>query len=262
MAGVPENLVKAVKENGAKDLVVISNECGTPDHGIGIWENQIKRISLSYVGANRVMEKRFLDGDVELELTPQGTLAERIRAGGAGIPAFYTPAGFGTWVHTGGIPIRIGKKLSEGGKSQSNTIVSQPKESREFNGKGYVLEEAIRGDFALIKAKKGDTEGNLIFHSAARNFNPDMAKAADICIAEVEELVPAGELDPDEIHLSGIYVDRIVKGEPYEVPIEKLTLRDINNERGSKSKDENPSKIRIAKRAAYELHDGMYVNLG
>jgi 3-oxoacid CoA-transferase len=264
MAGIPENLCRAVANMPVKDLIVISNECGTPDAGVGLWIDKIKRISLSYVGANRVMEKKFLDGEVELELTPQGTLAERIRAGGAGIPAFYTPAGFGTWVHTGGIPIRIQKKLSEGTGKNGGSEVSQPKESREFNGKGYVLEEAITGDFAFIKAYKGDTEGNLIFHAAARNFNPDMAKAAKVVVVEVEELVAAGELDPDEIHLPGIYVDRIFKGSFYEKPIEKLCLRDVKNERGDNKKntDDNPSKIRIAKRAAYELRDGMYVNLG
>ena len=171
----------------------------------------------SYVGENKHFEKLYLTGQLEVELTPQGTLAERLRAGGAGIPAFYTPTAYGTVIQEGGFPI----KYNSDGKTVA--IKSAPRESRSFNGRNYVLEHAITGDYGLVKAWKGDKNGNLVFRATARNFNPDAAKAAKITIAEVEELVEPGELSPDEIHLPGIYVSRIIKGDNYEKRIEKLT---------------------------------------
>jgi 3-oxoacid CoA-transferase len=164
--------------------------------GLLLQTKQIKKMISSYVGENKTFEKQYLTGQLEVELTPQGTLAEKLRAGGAGIPAFYTPTAYGTNIHTGGVPVKYN---ADG----TVAIASKPKESREFNGKNYVLEESIRGDFSLVKAWKGDTQGNLVFRATARNFNPDCAKAGKVCIAEVEELVEAGEIPPDQVHLPG-----------------------------------------------------------
>jgi 3-oxoacid CoA-transferase subunit A len=202
LSGNPENLIRAIRERGTKDLVVISNNCGTDEAGLGILLNnkQIRKMVSSYVGENKEFERQYLSDELEVELNPQGTLAERIRAGGAGIPAFYTPTGFGT-------------------------VVADGKETREFDGRSYVMETALKADFAFVHAKKGDTHGNLVFNATARNFNPLMAKAGVITVAEVEELVEPGELDPDEIHLPGIYVQRILKGEHYEKWIEQRTTR-------------------------------------
>lgn len=202
LCGNPENLIRALSERGTTDLTVISNNCGTDHYGLGILlqNRQIKKMISSYVGENKNFEQQFLSGELEVELNPQGTLAERIRAGGAGIPAFYTPTGYGT-------------------------VVADGKETREFDGVHYVLEKALKADFAFVKAWKGDTQGNLIFRATARNFNPMMATAARITIAEVEELVEPGELDPDQIHTSGVYVQRIIKGEHYEKWIEQRTTR-------------------------------------
>lgn len=202
LSGNPENLIRALAARGTKDLTVISNNCGTDDYGLGILlkSRQIIKMISSYVGENSNFEQQFLSGELEVELTPQGTLAERIRAGGAGIPAFYTPTGYGT-------------------------LVAEGKETREFDGKNYILERALTADFAFVKAWKGDTQGNLIFRATARNFNPMMATAARITIAEVEELVEPGELDPDQIHTPGVYVQRIIKGEHYEKWIEQRTTR-------------------------------------
>lgn len=202
LSGNPENLIRALAARGTKDLTVISNNCGTDDYGLGILlkSRQIIKMISSYVGENSNFEQQFLSGELEVELTPQGTLAERIRAGGAGIPAFYTPTGYGT-------------------------LVAEGKETREFDGKNYILERALTADFAFVKAWKGDTRGNLIFRATARNFNPMMATAARITIAEVEELVEPGELDPDQIHTPGVYVQRIIKGEHYEKWIEQRTTR-------------------------------------
>jgi 3-oxoacid CoA-transferase subunit A len=202
LSGNPENLIRAVRERGTNDLVVISNNCGTDEAGLGILLNnkQIRKMISSYVGENKEFERQYLSDELEVELNPQGTLAERIRAAGAGIPAFYTPTGYGT-------------------------VVADGKETREFDGRSYVMETALKADFAFVHAKRGDTHGNLVFNATARNFNPVMAKAGVVTVAEVEELVEPGELEPDEIHLSGIYVQRILQGENYEKWIEQRTTR-------------------------------------
>lgn len=202
LCGIPENSILELLRLGVKDLTCISNNAGVDDFGIGLLlqKRQVKKMISSYVGENAEFERQLLSGELEVELTPQGTLAERIRAGGAGIPAFFTPAGYGTEVGEG-------------------------KESREFNGKMYLMEEWLRADFSFVKAWKGDTAGNLIYKGTARNFNPMMATAGKITVAEVEELVPAGELDPNSIHTPGIFVQRIFKGENYEKRIEQRTVR-------------------------------------
>ncbi|RXT06603.1 CoA transferase subunit A [Ammoniphilus sp. CFH 90114] len=202
LVGIPENLILGLREKGVKDLTVISNNCGVDDWGLGLLlkNKQIKKMVASYVGENKEFERQFLSGELEVELVPQGTLAERIRAGGAGIPAFYTPAGVGT-------PVAEGKEV------------------RVFDGKEYVLEKAIKADFALIKAWKGDQLGNLIYNKTARNFNPMMAAAGAITIAEVEELVEVGVMDPDAIHTPSVYVQRIIQCSQYEKRIERRTVR-------------------------------------
>lgn len=201
LVGIPENLILALVEKGVKDLTVISNNCGVDDWGLGLLlkKHQIKKIIASYVGENKEFERQVLAGEIEVELTPQGTLAEKIRAGGAGIPAFYTPAGVGTTIADG-------------------------KEIRTFNGKEYVLEEALRADFALIRAAKADKFGNLIYNKTAQNFNPMMAAAGLVTIAEVEELVETGDLDPAMIHTPSIYVQGLLVAEQ-EKRIERLTTR-------------------------------------
>ena len=202
LSGNPENLITALRKRGTANMTLVSNNAGTDNCGLGVLlqARQVTTMVGSYVGENKEFERQFLAGELEVELCPQGTLAERMRAAGAGIPAFYTPTGVGT-------------------------LRAEGKETREFQGRTYLLEEALHGDFAFVKAWKGDTHGNLIFRKTARNFNPLVAKAASITIAEVEELVPAGALDPDDIHLPGIYVQRIVQGENYEKWIEQRTVR-------------------------------------
>lgn len=202
LVGIPEHLILGLYESGVKNLTVISNNCGVDDWGLGILlkNRQIKKMISSYVGENKEFERQFLSGELEVELVPQGTLAERIRAGGAGIPAFYTPAGVGT-------PIAEGKEV------------------RSFDGKDYVLETALRADFSLVKAWRGDRLGNLIYNKTARNFNPIMAAAGAITIAEVEELVETGQLDPDSVHTPSVYVQRIIQCEHYEKRIERRTVR-------------------------------------
>ncbi|WP_373522789.1 CoA transferase subunit A [Aquiflexum sp.] len=202
LSGIPENSIRALLEKDLSGLTCISNNAGVDDFGIGLMlkKHMVKKMISSYVGENAEFERQLLSGELDVELLPQGTLAERIRAGGAGIPAFFTPAGVGTEVAHG-------------------------KEIREFDGKLYLLERWIKADFAFVKAWKGDTAGNLIFKGTARNFNPLMAAAGKITIAEVEELVPAGELDPNHIHTPGIYVQRIFQGEGYEKRIEQRTVR-------------------------------------
>jgi 3-oxoacid CoA-transferase A subunit len=202
LCGNPENCIRELAKMGVKQLTIISNNCGTTEQGLGVLlaNGQVKKMISSYVGENKVFEKLFLSGELEVELNPQGTLAERIRAGGAGIEAFFTPTGFGT-------------QIAEG------------KETREIRGKNCVLETALRSDFSLVKAWKGDRWGNLVFRKTARNFNPMMAAAGTITVAEVEELVEPGELEPDQIHTPSIYVQRIFKGTGYEKPIEQRTTR-------------------------------------
>lgn len=201
LCGIPENSIAALLRLGVKGLTCISNNAGVDDFGIGLMlqTKQVKKMISSYVGENAEFERQLLSGELEVDLIPQGSLAERIRAGGAGIPAFFTPAGVGTEVAAG-------------------------KETREFHGKKYLLESWLRADFALVKAWKGDTAGNLVYQGTARNFNPMMAAAGAITIAEVEELVPAGDLDPNQIHTPGIYVQRIYQGKDYEKRIEQRTI--------------------------------------
>ncbi|XP_063227759.1 succinyl-CoA:3-ketoacid coenzyme A transferase 1, mitochondrial [Bacillus rossius redtenbacheri] len=257
LCGIPENLIAAVEASGVKNLTCVSNNCGVEDFGLGILlkKHRIRRMIASYVGENSDLAKQYLAGELEVELTPQGTLAERIRAGGAGIPAFFTPTAYGTLVQEGGVPI----KYSPDGKV---LIASKPRDTEEFGGRHYVLERAIRGDFALVKAYKADEKGNLVFRKSARNFNPPMCKAAKVCIAEVEEIVPMGSIDPDEVHLPGIFVQRVVQGEKYEKRVEKIT---IHKDSSSSASTANPAALlreRIIRRAALEFKDGMYANLG
>lgn len=202
LCGIAENLIVALRDSGVKDLTVISNNCGVDDFGMGLLlqTKQIKKMLSSYVGENAEFERQFLSGELELEFNPQGTLAERIRAGGAGIPAFYTRTGFGT-------------------------LIAEGKESRKFNGEDYVMETGLTADLSIVKAWKGDASGNLVYRKTARNFNPMMATAGKVCVAEVEQLVEVGELDPDCIDTPAIYVNRIIQGPKYEKRIERLTTR-------------------------------------
>ncbi|QOS90766.1 CoA transferase subunit A [Peribacillus sp. JNUCC41] len=200
LSGIPEKLFIALRNKGVKDLTIVSNNCGVDDWGLGLLlENkQIKKMIASYVGENKLFEQQFLSGELEVELVPQGTLAERLRAGGAGIPAFYTATGVGTEVAKG-------------------------KEHKEFDGRTYIMEKGIVGDFAFVKAWKADHFGNLVYRKTARNFNPVVATAGKVTLVEVEELVGTGELDPDEIHTSGVYVQKVLVGSDYEKRIERLT---------------------------------------
>jgi 3-oxoacid CoA-transferase/3-oxoacid CoA-transferase subunit A len=220
LCGIPENLIAALRARGTKNLTVISNNCGIDDFGLGILlaNRQIRKMVSTYVGENAAFEQQFLKGELEVELVPQGTFAERIRAGGAGIPAFYTPTGVGTQVSEGGLP----QLYAPDGSVKKG---SPRKETREFDGRSFVLETALKADFALVKAWKGDALGNLVFRKTARNFSPMMATAAKVTIAEVEEIVPAGMLDPDQVHTPCIYVDRIFAGPRYEKRIEQRTVR-------------------------------------
>jgi 3-oxoacid CoA-transferase subunit A len=218
--GIPHNLIEALLEQGATDLVTVSNNCGVDGWGLGVLldHRRIRRTTGSYVGENKEFERQYLQGELEVELCPQGTLAERLRAGGCGIPGFYTPAGVGTLVADGGLPWKYAK--------DGNVAVASPKkETREFGGRDYVLEEGIVCDYALVRASIGDRAGNLIFHKATRNFNPLCAMAGKITIAEVEELVEPGEIDPEQVHLQGIFVQRIVRVGPQGKRIERVTTR-------------------------------------
>ena len=257
LCGIPENLIGAIAKQGIKDLTVVSNNCGVDDYGLGILlrNKQIKRMIASYVGENKEFERQYLSGELEVELVPQGTLAEKLRAGGAGIPAFFTATGNGTLVEQGGFPIR---------NCKTNPLLSDKKEKRNYDGREYILERSITTDFAIIKAWKVDEKGNVQFRKASRNFNPDAATAGKICIVEAEEIVPAGSLDPDQIHLPDVYVHRIVKGEKYEKRIEFRTVdKPAGGSSGTGKADKDGEKRdRLAKRAALEIQDGMYVNLG
>lgn len=218
--GIPHNLIEALLQQGATDLVTVSNNCGVDGWGLGVLldHKRIRRTTGSYVGENKEFERQYLSGELEVELVPQGTLAERLRAGGCGIPAFYTPAGVGTLVADGGLPW---KHTRDGAVA----VASPTKETRAFNGREYVLEEGIVCDFALVRASVADTAGNLIFHKATRNFNPLCAMAGKITIVECERLVEAGAIDPEEVHLPGIFVQRIVKVGPEGKRIERVTTR-------------------------------------
>jgi 3-oxoacid CoA-transferase subunit A len=220
LCGIPDALIRAVADSTATSLEVFSNNCGVDDHGLGILLGlgRIRRVTASYVGENKEFARQYLAGELEVELTPQGTLAERLRAGGAGIPAFYTPAGVATPVAEGGIPW---KYAPDG----SVAIASPPKEVRAFGDRSYVLEEAINADFALVHARLGDTAGNLVFEKSAMNFNPLAAMAGKITIAQVETLVEPGEIEPGAVHLPGVFVQRIVHTGPQEKRIEKRTVR-------------------------------------
>jgi 3-oxoacid CoA-transferase subunit A len=202
LCGIPENLIAAVRRKGTKNLTIVSNNAGVDDFGIGLLlqNRQVKKMISTYVGENKLFEQLVLSGELQMELNPQGTFAERIRAGGAGIPAFYTPTGYGT-------------------------MVAEGKETRDFDGRHYVLERGLHGDFAFIKAWKGDRWGNLIYRKTARNFNPLMAAAAAYVIAEVEHLVDLGQLPPDQVHTPGIFVNAIFQGPTYEKRIERRTVR-------------------------------------
>lgn len=219
LCGVPMVLLDALYALGVGDLWTVSNNCGVDGAGLGILlaAKRLRRTTGSYVGENKEFERQFLSGELEVELVPQGTLAERLRAGGAGIPAFYTPAGVGTQVAEGGLPLRYGA----GGTVAS---ASPPKEVREFDGTTYVLERAIRTDFSFVHARYGDAHGNLIYEKSAANFNPLCAAAGRITIAEVEELVEVGDLNPMEVHTPGIYVQRVVHTPDFEKPIERRTV--------------------------------------
>src|SRR6476469_46816 len=234
LCGIPENLIAARRDSGVKNLTIVGNNAGVDDFGMGVLltTRQVKKVMASYVGENKEFERQVLSGELELELVPQGTLAERLRAGGAGIPGFYTRTGFGT-------------KLTEG------------KETKVFDGKEYVLEPGITAEVSLVKAWKGDKSGNLIFRKTSRNFNPMIATCGKVCVAEVEQLVEIGELDPDQIHTPGIFVDRIIQGASFEKRIEFRTVQ-----ASTTSKKENPIRELLAKRAEQELRDGYYVNLG
>lgn len=235
LCGIPENLILAIRDSGVKNLTFVSNNAGVDNFGLGLLlqTKQVKKMISSYVGENAIFEQQFLNGELEVELTPQGTLAEKLRAGGAGIPAFYTRTGFGT-------------------------ILCKDKEIKIFNGKEYVLEESIVADLSIVKGWKADKAGNVIFRYTANNFNEVCAKAGRITVVEVEEIVETGELDPMAIHLPGIYVDRIVLGTNYEKPIEQRTVSDGT----IKVKGFNEQKEWMAKRIAKEFKNGYYVNLG
>ena len=233
LCGIPENFIQALVSSGVKGLTIVGNNAGVDDFGMGLLlkSRQVKKVIASYVGENREFERQVLAGELDLQLTPQGTLAEKLRAGGAGIPAFYTRTAAGT-------------KLAEG------------KETKVFDGREYVLEQGIRADLSIVKAWKGDKAGNLVYRMTSRNFNPMIATCGSLTVAEVEELVEVGELDPDHVHTPGIYVDRIIQGERYEKRIEFRTVA------GAVGKKDSPIRELMAKRAAQELRDGFYVNLG
>lgn len=206
LCGIPEHAIEAIRTKGTKGLTVVSNNCGVDDFGLGrlLEKKQIDKMVSSYVGENKIFEQQLINGELDITLTPQGTLAEKLRAGGAGIPAFYTKTGVGT-------------------------LIAEGKESREFDGETYIMERAITGDFGIVKAQKADTFGNLVFEKTARNFNPLCAMAAKTTVVEVEEIVELGEIDPDDVHLSGVYVDYIYLGKHFEKRIEKRTVKEVQH---------------------------------
>src|SRR5258705_9099390 len=234
LCGIPENFIQALVQSGTRGLTIVGNNAGVDDFGMGLLlkTRQVKKVIASYVGENREFERQVLAGELDLQLTPQGTLAEKLRAGGAGIPAFYTRTAAGT-------------RLAEG------------KETKVFDGEEYVLEQGIRADLSIVKAWKGDQSGNLVYRKTARNFNPMIATCGKVTLAEVEQLVEGGALDPEQVHTPGVYVDRIVQGPSYQKRIEFRTVSGA-----AASKKESPVRALMAQRAAKELRDGYYVNLG
>lgn len=225
LCGIPQALIEALLEQGTDRLSVYSNNCGVDDWGLGLLlkHRRIARMVSSYVGENKEFERQFLSGELDVELVPQGTLAERLRAGGSGIPAFYTPAGVGTPVALGGMPIRYAP-------DGSIAVASEPKEVRTFDGRDYVLELGIRADFALVRASIGDRHGNLVFDKSTRNFNPLAAMAGRITIAEVERLVEPGEIDPADVHTPGVFVQRVVALNPEQVAAKRIERRTVSKE--------------------------------
>lgn len=259
LSGVPDTLIEALEQKPSiNNLTAVSNNAGVDGGGLGklLASGQISKMIASYVGENKTFERKYLTGEISLELTPQGTLAERCRAGGAGIPAFYTPAAYGTWVQTGELPVRYN---SDGTVKEYST----PREVRVFDGKSYVMEEAIRGDYAFVKAHRADPLGNVQFRFAAANFNGAMARNARVTIVEAEHIVAPGDIAPEHIHLPGIYVTRVVQSTAPK-GIEKLTLapEDSGEADAKASKLLGGVRERIVRRAAKEFKDGMYANLG
>ena len=253
-AGVPDAVVKAMVKKGVKDLTLFTDSAGIDGFGLArlIEANQVRRMCCSYVGMNKIFTKRYLEGDVELEFTPQGTLAEKMRAGGAGIPAFYTATAYGTQRQTGGQIVRYDKEGNP-------CMISEPKETRKVGERWYVLEPTVRPEYAVVKALKADKSGNLVFRGTARNFNIPAAQCGKTVIAEVETIVENGQIHPDDVHLPGVYVNHVVQAS-YEVPIEKRTISGSSEKKSAV--DPNDDRQKIARRAALEFADGMYVNLG
>jgi 3-oxoacid CoA-transferase len=258
LCGVPENLLRAIHVRGISDLTIYTNTAGTNDFGPGllIKDHLVSSIHTSYLGGNEELERQYLKGEIELNLVPQGSLAERFRAGSIGISAFYTHTGAGSIVEEGGFITKFKKNSKEVQKK------ALPREVKYYGGEKYLMESAITGDFGLIKAWKADTLGNLVYRKTARNFNPDIAGAAKVTIAEVEEIVPAGSLDPDRIHTPGILVNRLVVGEKFNKPIERLALNKGYGVDIPGSHEQVRKRKVIACRAAQEVKDGMFVNLG
>mmetsp|Transcript_30527 Transcript_30527/g.85507 ORF Transcript_30527/g.85507 Transcript_30527/m.85507 type:complete len:500 (+) Transcript_30527:118-1617(+) len=260
LCGIPESLIGALTRRGElKELTCVSNNAGVDGFGLGLLlqKRMVKRMMSSYVGENALFESMYLKGELELELNPQGTLAERCRAGGAGIPAFFTSTGVGTILADGTFPVKFNP-------DGSVAEYSEPREIRVFNGKAYVMEKAIQGDFALVKGLRADTLGNIQFAATAQNFNSPMATAGKVCVAEVEEIVEPGEIRPEDVHLPGIYVDRLIKCESLEKRIERRTFAadDSAGDSGKPKSEGQVRRERIARRAAHEFEDGMYCNLG
>ncbi|XP_073821516.1 succinyl-CoA:3-ketoacid-coenzyme A transferase, mitochondrial-like [Musca autumnalis] len=257
LCGNPENLIDALTKMNVRNLTAVANNAGTDNDGLGklLQTRQLSKMIISFFGNNSELTRQYLSGELAIDITPQGTLAEKIRAAGAGIPAFFTPTGYRTLIQEGGAPIKYAK-------DGSIEISSKPRIVQEFNGRKYIMEEALYADYAIVKAHVADTMGNLIFNKAARNFNAPMCRAAKVTIVEVEEIVPAGSLNPDHIHVPGIYVKRLIKGTNYKKPLDNLTLRENVDDKSKPPTAAQRVRERIAKRVAMEFRHGMYANLG